>query len=123
MTTSISMTVDELRGLLDRSEPVTVVDVRPATERAEWAIPGSIHIDAYDALWRGDPDALAGLDLPGDRLAVTVCAAGRTSLLAALQLRQRGIEARSLAGGMKGWSLAWNSADVPLTSSSASEIG
>ncbi|MGH9175402.1 MAG: rhodanese-like domain-containing protein, partial [Vicinamibacterales bacterium] len=122
MSSSISMSVSELRGLLDRREPVTVVDVRPAAERAEWAIPGSIHIDAYDALWKGDPDALAGLDLPADRPVATVCAAGKTSLLAALQLRRRGIEARSLSGGMKGWSLAWNTAVVPVAGSAATVV-
>lgn len=118
---SIGITVDALREMLDRRQPVTVVDVRPEAERAEWAIPGSIHIDAYAALREGDPDALAGLDLPEGPV-VTVCAAGRTSLIAALQLRGRGIEARSLSGGMKGWSLAWNSVDIPLTSGSAEVV-
>jgi glyoxylase-like metal-dependent hydrolase (beta-lactamase superfamily II) len=36
-----------------------------------------------------------------------------TSLIAAEQLRARGFETLSLAGGMKAWSLAWNSAEVP----------
>jgi glyoxylase-like metal-dependent hydrolase (beta-lactamase superfamily II) len=35
-------------------------------------------------------------------------------LLAAQQLRAQGLPAVSLAGGMKAWSLAWNSAEVPL---------
>lgn len=106
--------VDELRWLLDRHAPVTVLDVRPAEERAEWAIPGSLHVDAYDALKAGDPAALSGLDLPTDRPVVTVCGAGKTSVTAAEQLRARGIPARSLEGGMKSWSLAWNAAELPL---------
>lgn len=118
----IGITVDELRDMLDRRQPVTVVDVRPAVERAEWAIPGSVHIDAYDALWAGDEGALDGLDLPEDRPVVTVCAAGRTSLMAALLLRKRGNGARSLSGGMKAWSLAWNSVDVPLAGSAAEVV-
>jgi glyoxylase-like metal-dependent hydrolase (beta-lactamase superfamily II) len=32
-------------------------------------------------------------------------------------LSERGIDVLSLAGGMKAWSLAWNSAEVPLTDS------
>jgi rhodanese-related sulfurtransferase len=39
-----------LRDLLDRGEPVTVLDIRRVEARAEWAIPGSVHVDAYDAL-------------------------------------------------------------------------
>jgi glyoxylase-like metal-dependent hydrolase (beta-lactamase superfamily II)/rhodanese-related sulfurtransferase len=105
---------DALRGLLDLHTPVTVLDVRPADERAEWAIPGSIHVDAYDALKAGDPRALAGVELPIDQQVVTVCGAGKTSETAAAQLRARGFDARSLTGGMKGWSLAWNSAEIPL---------
>jgi hypothetical protein len=34
--------------------------------------------------------------------------------LAAEQLRHQGHEAFSLEGGMKAWSLAWNTAEVPL---------
>lgn len=114
MTTSIAMEVDTLRDLLERRERVTVVDVRPAHERAEWAIPGSIHVDAYDAIWAGNFQDLDALELDDTSPVVTVCAAGKTSLLAALRMRERGIEAMSLSGGMKGWSLAWNSAEVPI---------
>jgi rhodanese-related sulfurtransferase len=39
-----------LMGMLERGEPVTVLDVRKAEDRAEWQIPGSVHVDAYDAL-------------------------------------------------------------------------
>lgn len=110
---------EALREMLDEGTPVTVLDVRPAEERAEWAIPGSVHVDAYDALRAGDPDALAGADLPGDSPVVTVCNFGVTSAIAARQLRDRGFEARSLAGGMKAWSLAWNTAGVPVPDSEA----
>lgn len=111
--------VEALRDMLDRGQPVTVLDIRPASERAEWAIPHSIHVDAYDALKAGDPDALKRVDVPGDRPVVTVCGAGVTSLIAAEQLRAQGLQALSLAGGMKAWSLAWNSAEVPLSRSKA----
>lgn len=112
-----TITVTALRELLERGSPVTVLDIRPAAERAEWAIPGSRHVDAYQALRAGDPNALTALELPADRPVVTVCAAGQTSLRAAEQLRARGIAASSLAGGMKAWSLAWNSATVALPES------
>lgn len=117
--TQTTVNVETLRELLDQRQPVTVLDIRRADERAEWAIPGSIHVDAYDALWANDANALAGVELPGDRPVITVCGAGKTSLIAAEQLRARGLEAFSLAGGMKAWSLAWNSAEVPFPGSEA----
>jgi glyoxylase-like metal-dependent hydrolase (beta-lactamase superfamily II) len=102
-----------LRELLERGAPVTVLDVRPTAERAEWAIPGSVHLDAYDALRRGDPDALQAFQPAHDGPVVAVCAAGKTSQLAVRALRRKGLDAISLEGGMRAWSLAWNSADVP----------
>lgn len=104
--------VDNLRETLDRGDGVTVLDVRPAAERAEWFIPGSVHHDAYRALWKRDPEALADVALDKDAPVVVVCAVGQTSLVATHLLRQRGYKAFSLAGGMKAWSLAWNMAEI-----------
>src|SRR5438132_4768854 len=110
---------DALRDLLERGTRVTVLDVRTAAERAEWAIPGSVHVDAYEALRRSDPNALADFHpTNGDRV-VTVCAAGKTSMLAAERLRARGLDAVSLEGGMRAWSLAWNTAEVRCAGSAA----
>jgi glyoxylase-like metal-dependent hydrolase (beta-lactamase superfamily II) len=120
--TQTTINVETLRNMLDRGEPVTVLDVRRAEDRVEWAIPGSVHVDAYDALRSEDPDALAGVDLPRDVPVVTVCNVGKTSMIAAEHLRARGFEVRSLAGGMKAWSLAWNSAEVSVPGSDASVV-
>lgn len=106
--------VDTLRTWLDEHRPVTVLDIRPEDERAQWAIPGSIHVDAYESVRNGEPGPLATVALPADRPVVAVCGAGRTSLAAAEMLSARGLDARSLTGGMKAWSLSWNTADVPL---------
>jgi glyoxylase-like metal-dependent hydrolase (beta-lactamase superfamily II) len=110
----MTIDVETLRVWLEEGRPVTVLDVRPTVERAEWAIPGSIHIDAYDALRAHNPAALADVDVPSDGPVVTVCAAGKTSQIAAEQLQARGLQALSLDGGMKAWSLAWNTAEVPV---------
>lgn len=121
-TTDTTVTWETLRGWLEEGRVVTLLDVRPAAERAEWFIPGSLHVDAYDRLKAGDPTALAAVDLPPDRPVVTICAAGRTSLIAAEQLRARGLEALSLEGGMRAWSLAWNIAEVPVPGSAATVL-
>jgi glyoxylase-like metal-dependent hydrolase (beta-lactamase superfamily II)/rhodanese-related sulfurtransferase len=108
---------ETLRGWLDERQPVTVLDIRTDEDRGQWAIPGSIHVNAYDALRAGQLGALAGVSLPPDRPIVTVCNAGRVSQIAADLLARRGLDARSLAGGMKAWSLAWNVAVVRLSAS------
>jgi glyoxylase-like metal-dependent hydrolase (beta-lactamase superfamily II)/rhodanese-related sulfurtransferase len=109
-----TISVETLRTWLEEGRAVSIVDVRPKTERQEWAIPGSLHLDAYEALKAHDPEALVSLALPTDRPVVTVCAAGKTSQIAASQLCARGLQALSLEGGMKAWSLAWNTAEVSV---------
>jgi len=103
-----------LRDWLEQARPVTVLDIRNDEDRAQWAIPGSVHIDAYDALRKGEPGPLQHAILPPDRTVVTVCNAGRMSEKAAEFLTKRGMEVLSLSGGMKAWSMAWNTADVRL---------
>jgi glyoxylase-like metal-dependent hydrolase (beta-lactamase superfamily II) len=111
-----------LRDWLDAHEPVTVVDIRTDEDYAQWAIPGSRHVNAYEALRNGEPGALADLALPIDRPVVTVCNAGKVSQTAADVLANRGFDARSLAGGMKAWSLAWNAADVRVADPSVQVV-
>jgi glyoxylase-like metal-dependent hydrolase (beta-lactamase superfamily II)/rhodanese-related sulfurtransferase len=107
---------EDLRAALEARERLTVLDVRPADERAEWSIPGSLHVDAYASLRAGDRSVLAEFakTLPRDRPVVTVCAKGRTSLLAAEALESLGFTVTSLAGGMAAWTGAWNLAEVDL---------
>ncbi len=113
---------ETLRRWLDEQQPVVVVDVRPAADRADWSIPGSLHVDAHASLNRGESGPLDDLPLPAGVPVVTVCGAGHTSLLAAERLRARGIDAYSLDGGMAAWSLSWNIADVPLAGKAATAI-
>ena len=112
------LTPERLRQALDAHEALTIVDVRPEAERAEWWIPGSLHVDAYKSLREGDGSVLAAFagGLPKDRPVVTVCAAGRTSVLAGQVLDGMGFDVRSLVGGMAAWSGAWNTAEVTLPS-------
>jgi glyoxylase-like metal-dependent hydrolase (beta-lactamase superfamily II)/rhodanese-related sulfurtransferase len=114
--------VDELRAMLETRQLVTVLDVRKAEDHAEWAIPGSRHVDAYEALQDGRPGPLAAADIPRGAPVVTVCGAGKTSLAALEHLRSRGYEARSLNGGMRAWSLAWNSAEVTTPDSTGTTV-
>ncbi len=113
---------ETLRSWLESGKPVTLLDVRSAADRATWAIPGSVHVDAYAALKAHNPHALDDVSLPADAPVVTICNAGHVSQIASEQLQARGIEACSLEGGMRAWSLSWNTAEVPLPGSSAKII-
>ena len=101
-----------LRAWLETGKKISVLDIRPIQERTEWSIPGSIYFNAYDKLKANNPDALQGLHLDKTVPVVTVCAGGKTSLIAAELLQNKGFEAYSLQGGMKGWTLSWNIARV-----------
>lgn len=106
----VTVNTQELGKWLEEKRKVTVLDIRPKEQRDEWHIPGSIHLDAYEKLKANDPSILDEVFLPENVPVVTVCAAGRTSMIAANELRKKGIKAYSLEGGMKAWSLAWNTA-------------
>lgn len=113
---------ETLRSWLEAGKQVIVLDVRSTPDRASWAIPGSLHVDAYADLKAHNPHALDGVTLPADVPVVTVCNAGHVSQTASKQLQARGIAASSLEGGMRAWSLSWNIADISLPGSSAQVI-
>ena len=117
MENNWTITPNELKEMIEAGQAITVLDVRKKSEREEWFIPGSLYADVYHALCAGNQKALAEVDLPPDRAVVAVCNAGSTSLIAAQHLAARGYKAFSLEGGMKAWSLVWNSADVQLPNS------
>jgi glyoxylase-like metal-dependent hydrolase (beta-lactamase superfamily II) len=116
------ISVGQLRLLLAQDQPVTLLDIRPTAEWAEWSIPGSLHLDVYDDLKAGQTSTLDGAELPVGQPVVTVCRVGKTSQIAAERLRMRGVDALSLEGGMQAWSLAWNQALVLLPNSPAQVV-
>lgn len=109
----LKSTVDAetLQTWLQNNEPVFVLDIRPSSQREEWQIPGSHYLDAYSRLNEGDKSVLDEIDIPGNVRVITVCAAGRTSEIASEALKEKGLDAVSLKGGMKAWSKAWNIAE------------
>lgn len=117
-----TISVETLRTWLEEHRDVLVLDVRPSSDYQEWAIPGSLHVDAYEALKRHDSQALADLHLDASRPVVTVCGVGKTSQIATEQLAARGVQAYTLEGGMKAWSLAWNTASIVIAGSAVQVI-
>lgn len=101
-----------LREWLESGQKVNILDIRPVHEREEWHIPGSIHVDVYDELKKNNSEVLKSIDLDKSVPVVTVCAGGKTSLIASELLQKAGYKAYSLHGGMKSWSLSWNTASA-----------
>ena len=104
--------VTDLRTLLENKVPIQILDVRPKEEREEWKIPESDFVDVYTQLKAGEKNLFSEINFSKDIPVVTVCGAGKTSLIAAEQLQERGIKAYSLEGGMREWTTAWNTAQI-----------
>jgi len=111
--TADRISVAELQELLAAKRPVTVLDVRSASD-IDWEIPGAIQVDAYADLQSGRLGPLAELNLPPGPV-VTVCGMGRSAAIATDLLRANGVEALTLDGGMRSWSLAWNTAQTTIS--------
>jgi rhodanese-related sulfurtransferase len=73
-----------------------VIDVREPYEYAGGHVPGA-KLVPLGSLWAHT----AGL--PGDEPVYIICATGNRSLTAARLLARRGVDARSVAGGMSRW--------------------
>ncbi len=112
MAKSPTIDVNTLQHWLVSGKKINVLDIRPMNEWSQWYIPGSIYFDAYDKLKAKDSNALERLHIDKSVPVVTVCAAGKTSATAAELLLESGYESYSLKEGMKGWSLAWNTAKM-----------
>ncbi|QOJ01960.1 MAG: hypothetical protein HRU70_15325 [Phycisphaeraceae bacterium] len=78
---------------------VLLIDVRTEEEWRVSRVPGSVHIP-LDELGMRAP----GLDVGGAERVAVICHHGRRSLHGAVVLREAGIEAVSVAGGIEAWS-------------------
>lgn len=118
----LKIDVGILSAWLTEGKRVTILDVRPKSEREEWSIPGSIHADVYDRLKANNPTVFDQINIDKSSPIVTVCAAGKTSLKAAELLKLKGFEVYSLAGGMKAWNFAYNIAEAKLSNAKVIQV-
>jgi rhodanese-related sulfurtransferase len=87
----------ELKALLDSGCPVLLLDVRQPEEHALCALPDSVLIPLSELMRRVEEVQPEGATV------VVYCHHGVRSLTGAMILRQAGIEAASLAGGIDRW--------------------
>jgi rhodanese-related sulfurtransferase len=91
---ALEVEVDAARNLIEGGAPV--LDVRDADERELVRIDGSIWIpiEELNERWR---------ELPRDGTLVVQCAAGSRSFRATKFLREKGLVATSMIGGVSAW--------------------
>ncbi|BAF72016.1 rhodanese-like domain-containing protein [Sulfurovum sp. NBC37-1] len=94
----------KLKIMLDKEEPVIILDVREAEQRAE----GEIFADEYFAITRGNLEFKVPNKIKNkDAVIVTFCRGGNRGALAAQTLRKLGYKnAVSLKDGLRGWAEA-----------------
>ncbi|MBN2499608.1 MAG: rhodanese-like domain-containing protein [Anaerolineales bacterium] len=102
------ITPNGLKAQLDDADKIEIIDIRRKSDYEAFHIPGSIHIDAYQALHDYRPGPLAHYSPTEGITVVTVCYVGITSQVAAQYLRTQGIQALSLVGGIDLWLRAAN---------------
>ncbi len=88
------ITAVELKLIIERKEPVTIIDVRTPEEYSQGHIPGSVSIHAIGDLKK----------FPYEGRIVLYCTAGVRSKKALKALEEKGIKgAVDLEGGIKAW--------------------
>lgn len=93
----IQMTPRKLQSIMNSSQPIPIFDIRENWERELAYIPNSVHIPLSNIQDRLE-------ELPKDRYFAVVCHHGIRSLKTVLWLRQNGLEACNLIGGINSWS-------------------
>ena len=121
----LAIAAAELKAKLEAGEPLSVIDIREAADFAGWHIHGSNNVPVYDSLRLNDDEPLIqrSKTIPKDQSIVTVCKEGVISKKAADLLRSLGYDARSLAGGMRGWGGIWSEAPIPYEADPQAAFG
>lgn len=93
-------------ALAAQAAGATLLDVREPTETATGMIPGAVAVPLGEVI--------AGAALPTDAPIVVVCEVGQRAAYAARVLRESGVDASVLAGGMVTWRSALAAGRVPV---------
>lgn len=99
---SAGLTIDET--LMALSKGAVLIDVRTQNEYEAGHAPGAKPVDPK-ALAIDPAEAIHGDDLFADRdsAVIVICDNGLRSSIAAAQLREKGLLAESVAGGLRAW--------------------
>lgn len=98
METLFEISVQDLHQLIEAGEECYIIDVRTSEEIKKAAFPKATHIPLSEL-------ATSVVNIPQDKLVITVCHHGARSLKACYLLKERGFDkVLSLRGGIDLWS-------------------
>jgi len=106
MANEYEISAPQLKGRLDAGDLRFIFDLRARDEFAAWRIEGRQEVETLNipqAEFLGEEEKYLD-QLPGDREIIAICAHGGASRYEAEQLREKGFNILSLAGGMDSWS-------------------
>jgi glyoxylase-like metal-dependent hydrolase (beta-lactamase superfamily II) len=111
-----SVEVGELLPRLDRGEPVVLLDVRNLDQYESWKLEPrrpveTLHVPYFDFIEDGDA-AIARV--PRDRELVVLCAKGGSSEMVVKLLKDAGVRAANIAGGMIAYGIYLEPVRLPL---------
>jgi glyoxylase-like metal-dependent hydrolase (beta-lactamase superfamily II) len=113
----LSISPSEFKRRLDAGEVKFILDLRESDEFKSWRIEGHAPIEALNIpryRFVGEEENYIGM-LPRDREIIAVCAHGDSSKYSAGLLREHGLDAVSLEGGMDAWSEFYETAKVSVS--------
>jgi rhodanese-related sulfurtransferase len=92
------VTPQDVLGMQQRGERITLLDVRDLQEVNLGKIPGTLHIS------RGNLETKVEAQIPRDANVIVYCASGNRSAFAAETMKQMGYDkVASMSGGFRGW--------------------
>jgi len=100
--TDTDISANDLKELLDVDRELFLLDVRQPEEFAHWSINGSVNIPLNEL---SKEDSLK--KIPKEKEIVTICSHGNRSKVAKYILSRYGYNVKSLEGGLKAWSTAF----------------
>ena len=109
-----NLSPDEVAAELERGEAV-LVDLREPQERANGAIPGSVHVPRGMLEFQADPDLpYHKEELQREKRVILHCASGGRSALAAKTLKDMGYtDVAHLDGGINRWTQEGKPVETP----------
>lgn len=123
-----SVSPDDLHERIQRGERVNLLDVRNRDEFEAWRISGAgveaaqvPYAEFVAAKARGEIEEFAA-DLDLREPVVAVCPRGEASATVAELLRDEGIDARNLDGGMRGWARVYVARELPVSTDEATVL-
>lgn len=97
---------DELDERLEAGDDLFLLDIRPRSDYQSTSIDRSRNVPVYTDVQRGEESALRDRlgEIPSEKEVIVVCKMGIVAKRATNVLADEGYDAKTLLGGISGWS-------------------